>query len=218
MVIFDNFSRPRVSENTDWLRARHRSRVRDTKGDNRDQNAVREVVKSASAVIHLAAQVAVTTSVAQPIEDFEINARGTLNLLDAIAKYAPQTPLVFASTNKVYGKLVADDTPDMLTGAEAGASVVRLVVKGRNGTALSENDVSGALSAVAGVASVERADGEGDGTLGFRVRTVGALDPREGIFRTAVEKSFVLLDLHRERASLEDTFRQLTVGEGGKHA
>jgi hypothetical protein len=106
----------------------------------------------------------------------------------------------------------------MLTGAEAGASVVRLVVKGRNGTPLSEGDVRTALAAVAGVGSVERADGEGDGTLGFRVRTAGALDPREGIFRAAVERSFVLLDLHRERVSLEDTFRQLTVGEGGKHA
>jgi ABC-2 type transport system ATP-binding protein len=131
-------------------------------------------------------------------------------------------PEVQASCGRIIiinkGKLVADDTPDVLTGADAGSSVVRLLVKGRNGSAPSDADVRAALSSVAGVGAVERAEGEGDGTLGFRVRTAGVLDPREGIFRVAVERGFVLLDLHRERVSLEDTFRQLTVGEGGKHA
>lgn len=108
VTIFDNFSRPRVRENAAWLTARHRS-IRIVEGDMREASAVAAVVRGASAVIHLAAQVAVTTSVAQPVEDFEINARGTLNLLEAGRRLAPEAPILFASTNKVYGKLVPDD-------------------------------------------------------------------------------------------------------------
>jgi ABC-2 type transport system ATP-binding protein len=131
-------------------------------------------------------------------------------------------PEVQASCGRIIiinkGKLVADDTPEVLTGSGGGA-VVRLVVKGSNGRPLSEADVRNALAAVPGVGAVERVDDEGDGTLGFRIRGAGAVDPREGIFRAAVERSFVLLDLHRERVSLEDTFRQLTVGaQGGRNA
>jgi CDP-paratose 2-epimerase len=59
-------------------------------------------------VLHLAAQVAVTTSLADPIHDFEVNARGTLNLLEALREQREPPPLLFASTNKVYGKLLAD--------------------------------------------------------------------------------------------------------------
>jgi CDP-paratose 2-epimerase len=109
VLVFDNFSRPRVNENAEWLHARHGRRIKVVKGDIRDQNAVNAIASNASAVIHLAAQVAVTTSVAQPVEDFEINARGTLNLLEAVAKHSPASPVLFASTNKVYGKLVHDD-------------------------------------------------------------------------------------------------------------
>jgi ABC-2 type transport system ATP-binding protein len=130
-------------------------------------------------------------------------------------------PEVQASCGRIIiinaGKLVADDTPDVLTGMDAHA-VIRLVAKGRSGLALDEGAVQAALTAVPGVAAVERSDGEGAGTVGFRVRAAGANDPREAIFRAAVDADFVLLDLHRERVSLEETFRQLTVGEGGKHA
>lgn len=109
VVLFDNLSRPRVDENAQWLRARHPHNVRIVTGDVRDAPSVAEAVKGASGVIHLAAQVAVTTSIVQPVEDFEINARGTLNLLEAVAKHAPDAPVLFASTNKVYGKLIGDD-------------------------------------------------------------------------------------------------------------
>src|SRR5438045_3694868 len=109
VVIFDNLSRPRVAENVHWLQQRHPHGIHIVKADIRDEDAVSEAVKRAAAVIHLAAQVAVTTSVARPVEDFEINARGTLNLLEAVARNAPQSPVLFASTNKVYGKLVGDD-------------------------------------------------------------------------------------------------------------
>lgn len=130
-------------------------------------------------------------------------------------------PEVQASCGRILiinkGKLVADDTPDVLTAA-GGSAIVRLTVKSSNGTPLAEGAVRAALAGVPGVTSVEPADGEGDGTLGFRIRSAGAADPREGIFRAAVQGNFVLLDLHRERLSLEDTFRQLTVGQGGGHA
>jgi ABC-2 type transport system ATP-binding protein len=127
-------------------------------------------------------------------------------------------PEVQASCGRIIilnkGKLVADDTPEVLTGAERHA-VVRLVVTSGNGTLPSEGEVRALLSAVPGVAAVERTDGEGDGTLGFRVRAAASHDPRADIFRAAAGSRFVLLDLHRERVSLEDTFRQLTLGGGG---
>jgi CDP-paratose 2-epimerase len=106
VLIFDNFSRPRVGENAAWLRRTHPGRVQIMEGDVRDEAALRRAVTGASAVIHLAAQVAVTTSVVHPIEDFEINARGTLNVLEAVAKNRAHAPVLFASTNKVYGKLI----------------------------------------------------------------------------------------------------------------
>jgi CDP-paratose 2-epimerase len=108
VVILDNLSRPGVEKNLDWLKGRHGSRVSAVMADVRDERAVAEVIGEASAVFHFAAQVAVTTSLVRPIEDFEVNARGTLNVLEAIrgaaAKGAPP-PLVFTSTNKVYGGL-----------------------------------------------------------------------------------------------------------------
>src|SRR5690606_30543319 len=79
-------------------------------GDTRDSAAVREAVRRARAVLHLAAQVAVTTSLERPMEDFSINALGTLNVLEALRCDNPAAPLLFASTNKVYGRLLDDDS------------------------------------------------------------------------------------------------------------
>jgi CDP-paratose 2-epimerase len=103
--IFDNLSRPFVERNLEWLRDRHGSLVSVAVGDVRDERAVEEVIAEASAVFHLAAQVAVTTSLTRPIDDFEVNARGTLNVLEALRRRASPPPLVFTSTNKVYGGL-----------------------------------------------------------------------------------------------------------------
>jgi ABC-2 type transport system ATP-binding protein len=122
-------------------------------------------------------------------------------------------PEVQASCDRIIiisqGKLVADDTPEMLSGTDAGA-VVRVVVKGGDAP-------ESILSAVPGVRGVS-AVGEEAGGRAFRVRCASGADPREEIFRTAVDKGLVLIDLHRERVSLEDTFRQLTTNEGGSDA
>lgn len=103
VVIFDNLSRPGVQRNLDWLRERHGSRIVPTIADITDASAVRAAVRGAAQVFHLAAQVAVTTSLSDPAQDLEVNLRGTFNLLEALR--AHPAPLVFTSTNKVYGNL-----------------------------------------------------------------------------------------------------------------
>ena len=109
VVVADNLSRAGAQENASWLTQRYRGRVRIEVADTRNAEAMRDLVTQVGAVMHLAAQVAVTTSMEDPIEDFEVNARGTLNLLEAVRRYNPDAPLIFASTNKVYGKLFEDD-------------------------------------------------------------------------------------------------------------
>ena len=106
VLVYDSLARPRVEENLAWLKERHPQRVQALAADLRDVSRLNEAVRGAKAVIHLAAQVAVTTSVADPVEDFEVNARGTLNVLEAVRAHAPEAPVLFASTNKVYGKLM----------------------------------------------------------------------------------------------------------------
>ena len=108
VVVFDNLSRAGVRENAQWLKLRHGELVSIMTGDIRDAISVIEAVRGARAVLHLAAQVAVTGSLQEPIDDFEINARGTLNVLEAIRIHNHSAPMIFASTNKVYGRLVQD--------------------------------------------------------------------------------------------------------------
>jgi len=108
IVAFDNLSRKGVRENAQWLKSRHGDRIAIVTGDVRDSISVIEAVRGTSAVLHLAAQVAVTGSLQDPIEDFEINGRGTLNVLEAVRLHNPRAPLLFASTNKVYGRLMSD--------------------------------------------------------------------------------------------------------------
>src|SRR3982075_2621364 len=109
VVAFDNLSRAGVRGNAQWLKSRHGDLVTIVTGDIRDAISVIEAVRGAKAVFHLAAQVAVTGSLQDPVEDFEINARGTLNTLEAIRLHHPSAPIIFASTNKVYGRLVSDE-------------------------------------------------------------------------------------------------------------
>jgi CDP-paratose 2-epimerase len=103
--LFDNLSRPGVERNVQWLTRRYRDRIDLTVGDVRDAAAVREAVTGVERVFHFAAQVAVTTSLTDPILDFDVNARGTLNLLEALRERDDPPSLLFTSTNKVYGHL-----------------------------------------------------------------------------------------------------------------
>jgi len=105
VLVFDALLRPGVEANLDWLRRRHPRRVSAMVADIRDEAAVSEAVGRASVVFHLAAQVAVTTSMASPMDDFDVNVRGTLHVLEALRRRAERVPMVFASTNKVYGDL-----------------------------------------------------------------------------------------------------------------
>lgn len=103
--IIDNLARPGVERNLAFLREKHGAIVEAACVDIRDADALGHALTGAKAIFHFAAQVAVTTSLENPLEDFDVNARGTLIILEWVRKHAPQTPMLFASTNKVYGGL-----------------------------------------------------------------------------------------------------------------
>jgi CDP-paratose 2-epimerase len=103
--LLDNLSRSGVERNLRWLIETHGDLVDIEVPDVRNLSIIKQAVKDASQIFHFAAQVAVTSSLVDPIEDFEINARGTLNLLEAVRNADHPPPLVFTSTNKVYGNL-----------------------------------------------------------------------------------------------------------------
>jgi CDP-paratose 2-epimerase len=104
VLLFDNLSRKGTRSNLRWLQSLGPARF--IEGDIRDAEALQRVFAAhgdIDVVYHMAAQVAVTTSVANPREDFEINALGTFNVLEAIRQTRADPILIFASTNKVYG-------------------------------------------------------------------------------------------------------------------
>jgi CDP-paratose 2-epimerase len=103
--LLDNLTRAGVQRNVAFLRAAYGDLVELRVADVRDAHAVRAALDGTSRVFHFAAQVAVTTSLADPVLDFEINARGTLNVLEGIRAMGNKPSLLFTSTNKVYGHL-----------------------------------------------------------------------------------------------------------------
>jgi CDP-paratose 2-epimerase len=103
--IYDDLSRPGVEANLGWLRSEYGARIEPRIADVRSAAELRSAVLGVQAVFHLAAQVAVTTSLDDPRRDFDINARGTLEVLEALRELREPPPLVFTSTNKVYGNL-----------------------------------------------------------------------------------------------------------------
>ncbi len=109
VIVFDALARAGVERNLAWLQARHGARIRPVIADIRDARAVNAAVRDAIAVFHLAAQVAVTTSLADPAHDFEVNALGTLHVLEALRHRGGRVPMMFASTNKVFGDLADVD-------------------------------------------------------------------------------------------------------------
>jgi CDP-paratose 2-epimerase len=106
VTVYDNLSRKGADANLRWLQTQFgEDSFTFVRGDIRDENLITTMARDADVVVHLAAQVAVTTSVQRPREDIEINAMGTFNVLEA-ARHSPSQPmLLYASTNKVYGSM-----------------------------------------------------------------------------------------------------------------
>jgi len=107
VVIFDNLSRVGSEKNLRWIK--NECPVEFIKGDLRKFEELVDVMTQKGPfdlILHLAAQVTVTTSVTDPREDFEINALGTFNLLESVRQHSPEAALIYASTNKVYGEMV----------------------------------------------------------------------------------------------------------------
>src|SRR5258708_15898121 len=90
VTLLDNLSRPGTERNLKWLITKHPARTTFVKEDVRNAFALPQHVKNQDAILHLAGQVAVTTSLLDPITDFEVNAAGTLNVLEAVTP--PSTP------------------------------------------------------------------------------------------------------------------------------
>src|SRR3954462_1988865 len=105
--VFDNLSRPGSRHNLEWLQeaAKDSGRLKITIGDVRNYTLVERAVRHATEIYHFAAQVAVTTSIDDPKTDFEVNAGGTLNILEAARKSGHRPFILYTSTNKVYGAL-----------------------------------------------------------------------------------------------------------------
>ena len=105
VTVLDNLSRRGTRDNLHWLQ--QQADVGFERCDVRDRAALEAAVAAArpDVLLHLAGQVAVTTSVTDPRDDFEINALGTFNVLEAVRQHSPDTFVINASTNKVYGKL-----------------------------------------------------------------------------------------------------------------
>ena len=119
--VFDNLARKGVQLNVDWLRSLNAERRLDiVHGDLRDSKAVRAAVAGATEIYHLGAQVAVTTSLDDPAEDFAVNALGTLHVLEAARASLHRPMVLFTSTNKVYGSL--EHVPVMVEGTHYRAT------------------------------------------------------------------------------------------------
>src|SRR5262249_6699262 len=104
VTIFDAFLRRGAQENVAWLSTKYKApQLRVVRGDVRNFRAVQAAVEDTEVIYHLAGQVAVTTSVADPRSDFEVNALGTFNVLEAARLTGRQPVMVFTSTTKVYG-------------------------------------------------------------------------------------------------------------------
>ncbi|MCU1675095.1 MAG: NAD-dependent epimerase/dehydratase [Frankiales bacterium] len=104
VVVLDDLSRIGVENNLSWLRATHPDRLQVEVGDVQDAAVVRRALQGVDQVFHFAAQVAVTTSVTDPVADYGVNLGGTVTLLEELRRLDDAPPLLFTSTNKVYGK------------------------------------------------------------------------------------------------------------------
>jgi CDP-paratose 2-epimerase len=105
VIVYDNLSRPGSEKNLRWLADEHSERLKICINDVRNYNTVKEVVANVKLIFHFASQVAVTTSIENPVHDFDVNVKGTLNILEAVRTSSVRPPVIMTSTNKVYGGL-----------------------------------------------------------------------------------------------------------------
>lgn len=105
VIVYDNLSRAGAEKNMEWLLAHHDKHCEVIVADIRDYDMLKTAVVGVDTIYHLAAQVAATTSIASPLDDFAINAFGTVNLLEAVRTTTPSAVVVYTSTNKVYGAI-----------------------------------------------------------------------------------------------------------------
>ena len=110
VIIFDALTRPGVERNLEWLQSRHGALVEPVIADVRDAERLAAAMRGAAVAFHFAAQVAVTTSMDDPATDLAVNILGTFNLLEAARALPRPIPVIFASTNKVYGDLANSGT------------------------------------------------------------------------------------------------------------
>jgi len=103
--VYDALARAGVADNLEWLTARHGDLIEPVIADVRDGAALARATRGVCAVFHFAAQVAVTTSMSDPADDLAINVGGTFAVLEAVRALDAPVPVIFASTNKVYGDL-----------------------------------------------------------------------------------------------------------------
>jgi CDP-paratose 2-epimerase len=103
VIALDSVRREGVRQNLHWLRSLGGNHFQFVEGDVRDFETVRNAMRDVSVVFHLAAQVAVTTSLTDPRDDFTTNALGTFNVLEAARRLKPLPAVLYTSTNKVYG-------------------------------------------------------------------------------------------------------------------
>lgn len=104
VLVYDNLSRRGTEANVTWLRESHGAEAFDlVVGDVRDYDALAEAARGVDVIVHLAGQTAVTMSVVDPRSDFEDNALGTFNVLEAARRAGTNPVVLYSSTNKVYG-------------------------------------------------------------------------------------------------------------------
>ncbi len=127
ITVFDNLSRHGSSMNLAWLQTldkTERSSIEFIHGDIRNAFDVESLIRTVQpdVIFHLAGQVAMTTSMQSPRRDFEINALGSMNVLETVRLYSPNTAVIYASTNKVYGNLESLDLIESATRYEPRSS------------------------------------------------------------------------------------------------
>jgi len=105
VTVYDNLSRKGVQHNLDWLKTNSKGKLTIIKGDVKDYDLVKKSLKGHQVIFHFAGQTAVTTSIKNPRADFESNALGTFNVLEAMREVNPKAIMLYSSTNKVYGAM-----------------------------------------------------------------------------------------------------------------